>query len=152
MPTKLKTMAVNRRLRPADRLAIMEMLARMARCLDSRDLEGYVQSFTTDAVLFGKYAGQSAIRAYVSGIMERRSAEGIRSLHFVGIPTIEERDGQVHVYSYLLRGRMGAMPPIDVAAEYADECVRANGEWRIHRRSYSIPWRAETESAATPAV
>jgi hypothetical protein len=84
--------------------------------------------------------------------MERRSAEGTRSLHFVGIPTLEEQDGQARVYSYLLRDRMGAMPPIEVAAEYADECVHVNGEWRIRRRSYSIPWRTATESAAaTPA-
>ncbi len=145
-------MAVNRRLRPADRLAIMELLARMARSLDSRDLEGYVNSFTTDAVLFDTYAGHSAIRTYVRGVMERRSAEGVRSLHFVGFPTIEEIDGQVRVYSYLLRGLMGTKPPVEVAAEYADECARVNGEWRIRRRSYSIPWRTETEGTAAPAV
>jgi hypothetical protein len=134
---------VNQPLSPQDQLAIMGLLAGMARALDSGDVEGYVNSFTADGVLFETYQGQAAIREYVSGIVQRRSAEGKRGLHFVGYPTLQPQDDHVRAYSYLLRGEMGAEPPVAVGAEYADECVKVDGGWRVRRRSYSVPWRKD---------
>ena len=130
----------NQRLSAEDQLAIMALLAGMARALDSGDVDGYVNSFTPDGVLFDTHHGQAAIREYVSGIVQRRLSERKRGLHFVGYPTLQPRGDYVQAYSYLLRGEMSDQPPVAVGAEYADECVKLDGEWRVRRRSYSISW------------
>ena len=54
-----------------DRMLIMDLLARYARCLDSGDLDGYVSLFTEDATLFGEHTGHQGIRSYVDQVMRR---------------------------------------------------------------------------------
>src|ERR1700680_363078 len=77
------------RLSTGDRVSIMELLARYARCLDSGDLDGYVRNFAPDGSLFGSHVGHQQIREYVGSVIQRRKADPSRRMHFVGFPVIE---------------------------------------------------------------
>jgi len=48
-----------------NRLNIMEILARCARCLDSGDLDGYVSNVAPNGTLFERHGGHLQIREYV---------------------------------------------------------------------------------------
>jgi hypothetical protein len=118
-----------------DRVAITDLLARYARCLDSGDLDGYVGLFTRDAVLFGQHAGIENIRAHVDTVIHRRAAESAPRHHFVGLPTIDGSSERATVHSYLLWIQFGAASPVSAAAEYRDECVKRDGHWLFQSRS-----------------
>jgi hypothetical protein len=118
-----------------DRLSIMELLARYARCLDSGDLDGYVANFAPDGVLFGSHVGHAQIRGYVGQVIQRRNADPARRMHFVGFPVIEGHGQRVTVHSYLLWIELGAESPVSAAAEYADTCVKLKGHWVFESRA-----------------
>jgi hypothetical protein len=113
----------------------MDLVARYARCLDSGDLDGYVDNFAPDAVLFGDHVGHAQIREYVGGIIERRNADPSRRMHFVGSPVIDGDAERATVHSYLLWIQLGAESPISAAAEYVDTVVKLNGRWVFASRS-----------------
>jgi hypothetical protein len=114
----------------------MELLARYARCLDSGDLDGYVSNFAPDGNLFGAHVGHAQIREYVGQVIQRRTADPARRMHFVGFPVIEGDGQHVTVHSYLLWIQLGAESPISAAAEYADECVKlTDGRWVFQSRA-----------------
>jgi hypothetical protein len=117
-----------------DRLSIIELIARYARCLDSGDLEGYVQNFAPDGVLFGTHVGHAQIREYVGEVIARRNADPSRRMHFVGIPVIDGDAERATAHSYLLWIQMGAESPISAAAEYVDSLVKLNGGWVFESR------------------
>jgi hypothetical protein len=117
-----------------DRVWIMDLLARYARCLDAGDLDGYVGLFTPEAVLFGEHAGRDNIRAYVDTVMQRRANDPGRRVHFVGQPTIDGTSTRASVHSYLLWVQIGAESPVSAAAEYTDECVKLDGRWLFQSR------------------
>jgi hypothetical protein len=128
-------MPTARRLSTADRVSIMELIARYARCLDSGDLDGYVNNFAPDGVLFGSHVGHAQIREYVGQVIQRRNADPARRMHFVGSPVIEGNSQRVAVHSYLLWVQLGAESPVSAAAEYADTCVKLNGRWVFETRA-----------------
>jgi hypothetical protein len=118
-----------------DRLSIIDLLARYARCLDSGDLEGYVQNFATDGTLFGTHVGHAQIRDYVRQVIARRDADPSRRMHFVGIPVIDGDAERATAHSYLLWIQTGAESPISAAAEYVDSVVKVNGRWVFESRA-----------------
>jgi ketosteroid isomerase-like protein len=137
------------RLSADDRLDIMDLIARYAHTLDSGDLDGYVNNFAPDGLLFEQHRGRDAIRTYVAMLMEQGRAGPLPSgdvayRHFVGAPTIDGGDGRASVHSYLLWVNMGSDPPVSAAAEYFDECVKLDGRWyfqsrRLHRLAGRFP-------------
>jgi uncharacterized protein (TIGR02246 family) len=118
-----------------DRVSITDLVARYARCLDSGDLDGYVDNFAPDGVLFGDHVGHAQIREYVAGIIARRNADPSRRMHFVGLPVIDGDGERATVHSYLLWIQLGAESPISAAAEYADTVVKRDGRWVFASRS-----------------
>src|SRR6266700_7209370 len=128
-------MSTSAQLSIEDRLSIMELLARYARCLDSGDLDGYVNNFAPDGVLFGSHAGHAQIRDYVVKVIDRRNADPSRRIHFVGFPMIDGARGRATVHSYLLWVQLGAESPVSAAAEYRDACVKLNGRWVFESRA-----------------
>jgi hypothetical protein len=129
-----------KRLSADDRLDIMDLIARYAYTLDSGDLDGYVNNFAPDGVLFEQHRGQAAIRDYVSMLMRQGRAGPLPNgdvayRHFVGSPVIDGGDGKAIVHSYLLWVNMGSDPPVSAAAEYTDECVQLDGRWVFQSRS-----------------
>ena len=128
------------RLSADDRLDIMDLIARYASTLDAGDLDGYVNNFAPDGVLFGNHTGRDAIREYVAMLMRQGRAGPLPNgdvayRHFVGSPTIEGSDGRATVRSYLLWVNMGSEPPVSAAAEYTDECVKLDGRWYFQTRT-----------------
>jgi hypothetical protein len=113
----------------------MDLLARYARCLDTDDLDGYVDNFAPDAVLFGTHVGHAQIRDYVGQVIRRRKTDPSRRMHFVGFPAIDGDGERATVHSYLLWIQMGAESPISAAAEYADTVVKRNGRWVFESRA-----------------
>lgn len=127
------------RLSAEDRLDIMDLIARYASTLDAGDLDGYVNNFAPDAVLFGNHHGRDAIREYVAMLMREGRAGPLPNgdvayRHFVGSPTIHGEGDRATVHSYLLWVNMGSEPPVSSAAEYHDECVKLDGEWYFQSR------------------
>lgn len=129
------------RLSADDRLDIMDLIARYAHTLDSGDLDGYVNNFTPDAVLFEQHKGRAQIREYVAMLMQQGRAGPLPNgdvayRHFAGQPTIDGTGNRATVHSYLLWINMGSEPPISAAAEYIDECVKADdGRWYFQSRT-----------------
>jgi hypothetical protein len=118
-----------------DRVAITDLLARYARCLDSGDLEGYVHNFTADAVLFGAHTGHAQIRDYVGQVIARRAADPHHRMHFVGTPVIDGTAERATAHSYLLWIQLGAESPVSAAAEYTDTLVKLDGSWVFQTRT-----------------
>jgi uncharacterized protein (TIGR02246 family) len=127
------------RLTADDRLDIMDLIARYAYTLDTGDLDGYVDNFAPDGVLFAQHHGREAIRAYVRMLMDEGRAgplpDGdVAYRHFVGSPVIDGHGERATVHSYLLWVNMGTDPPVSAAAEYTDECVKLDGRWLFQTR------------------
>jgi hypothetical protein len=132
-------MSQAQRLTAEDRLDIMDLIARYAYTLDNGDLDGYVNNFAPDAVLFEHHHGRAQIREYVGQLMREGRAGPLPSgdvahRHFVGAPVIDGYDQQATVHSYLLWVNMGSEPPVAAAAEYTDECVKLDGRWYFQSR------------------
>jgi uncharacterized protein (TIGR02246 family) len=122
-----------------DRLDIMDLIARYAHTLDTGDLDGYVNNFAPDAVLFERHQGRQQIRDYVAMLMQQGRAGPLPNgevayRHFVGAPTIDGAGDRATVHSYLLWVNMGSEPPVSAAAEYLDECVKLDGRWYFQSR------------------
>ena len=117
-----------------DRLSIMDLLARYARCLDSGDLDGYVNNFAPDGVLFGTHVGRQQIRDYVGQVIARRNTDPSRRMHLVGSPVIKGDGQRATVHSYLLWIELGAESPVSAAAEYNDSVVKLDGRWVFESR------------------
>src|SRR5690242_14913389 len=132
-------MAQSARLSAEDRLDIMDLIARYAHTLDAGDLDGYVNNFAPDGILFEQHRGRNAIREYVAMLMRQGRAGPLPTgdvayRHFAGAPTIDGGDGRATVHSYLLWINMGSEPPVSAAAEYVDECVKVDGRWYFQSR------------------
>jgi hypothetical protein len=128
------------RLSAEDRLDLMDQVARYARTLDLGDLDGYVNNFAPDGVLFEQHKGRDQIRAYLQLLFKQGRAGPLPNgdvayRHFVGSPTIHGEGDHATIHSYLLWLNMGTDPPVSAAAEYLDECVKLDGEWYFQSRS-----------------
>jgi hypothetical protein len=118
----------------------MDLIARYAYTLDSGDLDGYVNNFAPDALLFERHRGHAQIREFVSGLMQEGRAGPLPNgdvayRHFVGSAVIDGHQRGATVHSYLLWVNMGSQPPVSAAAEYTDECVQLAGRWVFQSRS-----------------
>jgi uncharacterized protein (TIGR02246 family) len=121
----------------ADRLAILDVVTRADDAASRRDADGYVALFTPDAVLDGaqgRHAGREALRASVGPIW---AAEGPATLHLTLNPVVEPgpRDGEAVARAVLLIIDPAEPPGIRAAAMITQELRRAEGSWRIARRT-----------------
>jgi len=120
----------------ADQLTIVEVITRADEAASRRDADGYVALFTQDAVLDGtqgRHAGREALRAALGPVW---AAEGPVTLHLTLNPVIEPgpSDDQATVRSVLLIIDPAALA-IRAAAAITQELRRAEGTWRIARRT-----------------
>jgi uncharacterized protein (TIGR02246 family) len=121
----------------ADRLAILDVITRADEAASRRDADAYVALFTPDAVLDGtqgQHSGGEAMRASVGPIW---AAEGPATLHLTLNPVIEPGSSgdQAVARSVLLIIDLVAPPAIRTAAQITQELRRADGSWRITRRT-----------------
>lgn len=128
-----------------DRLDVADLLASYSRCLDTGDVDGYVNLFAPDGVLDGQAgprSGRAAIRrvaeAMAAAAQEPGPTRGQR--HFAAQPVIDG-DGQrcqARSYFLLVRQSTSGEPVIRAMGEYVDECVRYEGRWVFARRDIRL--------------
>jgi hypothetical protein len=124
-----------------DRLDVLDILARYARCLDTPDVAGLDEVFHADAVLDhiqGKATGHAAIRAWAQGLVDggRVGASPPQLVHFVGLPLISgdsERCACV-TYSLILTYNAEKQISLPLVGSYHDTFEKRNGRWRIAER------------------
>ena len=124
-----------------DRLDIMDLIARYARTLDAGDLDGFVNNFAPDGVLFNRAFGREAIREDIKRIQREGRAGPLPNgdvayRHFAQSVTIDaESETRANVHSYLLWVFMGSDPPVKAAAEYMDVVEKIDGTWYFKSRT-----------------
>jgi hypothetical protein len=123
----------------ADRLDILDVIARADRAASARDTDAYVQLFTEDAVLDGtqgRHAGRAALRAGVGPVW---AAEGPATLHLTLNAVVEDTGSsngpQATARSVLLI--IDAAPPFTIrtVAAITQTLTRPGGSWRISGRT-----------------
>jgi uncharacterized protein (TIGR02246 family) len=120
-----------------DRLAILDLVTRADEAATHRDADGYVELFTTDAVLDGdqgQHAGRDALRAAVGPIW---AGEGPVTLHLTLNPVVEGDGVEAVVRSVMLIVSPARPAALRVAAAITQHLRREEGHWRIARRTVS---------------
>jgi SnoaL-like protein len=124
----------------ADRLDILDLVARADTYATRRDADSYASLFTSDAVLDGAQGVHPAagLRAAVGPIW---SAEGPATLHLTLNPVIEAgaSPDAATVSSVLLIVEPEAPITIRTAATIIQTVQRTNDGWRISRRTVGVP-------------
>jgi ketosteroid isomerase-like protein len=126
----------------ADRLEILDVVARADWAATRRDADAYVQLFTEDAVLDGDqghHAGREALRASVGPIW---TAEGKATLHLTLNPLVEDDGGPEPVARSVLL-IIDPDPPVTIrtAVIITQTLRRSAGSWRIARRTVGAAGR-----------
>ncbi|MYE45790.1 MAG: nuclear transport factor 2 family protein [Chloroflexi bacterium] len=120
----------------ADRLAILELLARGLRALDAGDGEAAAACFTADGVLdvppHGRFEGREAIAAFVRA---HEAAAEHGSQHWTNNVVLGGDEDGATLSCYLLGFDLGAGagggPAIAWLALVDAELRREGGEWRL---------------------
>jgi hypothetical protein len=122
----------------ADRLDILEILARADNAASMRDADAYVALFTDDAQIDGAqgvHTGKENLRQAVGPIWSR---EGPATLHLTLNPTIDAlgaNDDEVTANSVLLIVKPGTSPQILNASTITQRLKRVGKLWRISHRT-----------------
>jgi ketosteroid isomerase-like protein len=121
----------------ADRVAILDVVTRADEAASRRNADAYVELFAEDAVLDGaqgRYAGRAALLAAVGPVW---AAEGPDTMHLTLNAVIEPGPSgdRAVVRSMLLIIDSAAPFAIRAAAAITQELRRADGSWRIARRT-----------------
>ncbi len=129
----------------ADRLAILEQIARYSYAWDDRDLEAYVALFAEDAVFVVDpelpdgpsvdAEGHEAIRAWAQQRMAARKP-GVQVRHHQSGTLFDELDeDQARTRTMLLTSRVGPDGEPPGSGIYYDEWRRTADGWRFARRT-----------------
>lgn len=128
-------------LSPTDRLAITELLFEYDFAIDSGDLEGTVNSFTTDGKLdavFGSGEGTEGLTQFHQQLFDSGFDEGAR--HLTGNVTVagDSENGTATGFSYLIIFEGEDEPGVIATATQNDTYRRENGEWKIASREIGV--------------
>jgi len=138
-----------------DRLAIQDLVATYARCVDRRDFEVLETLFTRDARFAMYYGDPAKVEAGLElrGILEimkgmRAGLDTYRATtHFVGNQTVEINGEQAHAETYCLAHHLqetnGQWVDSVMSIRYADHCVRETDRWRFAERVIAVDWTEE---------
>ena len=126
-----------------DKQGVMELIASYAVCIDSGDIDGYVNNFLPDGILeysVGTAKGRDEIRTWVSGLKERGIVGGTPATmrHFVGLPRVTDgSDGRARALTYCVIFNYGDAKQIQtpLVATYDDTCVKQDGRWLFEKRT-----------------
>jgi ketosteroid isomerase-like protein len=120
-------------LRVEDRLALLDLAARVNEAASRRDVEAYLNYFTTDGALegdMGSLTGQDALRGGLAPIWER---EGRATLH-LALNLILDGEGDHAKLSYrLLIVRASTPQAIVGTAQVYEQLQKVEGRWLVAR-------------------
>jgi ketosteroid isomerase-like protein len=122
----------------ADRLDILDVLARADSAASRRDVDAYLAFFTDDAVLDGakgEHSGKAQLRKSVGPIWR---AEGAASVHLTlnaVIDQVDDRPTRVVATSKLLILQDASPVSIRSVSTIIQNLVKVGTDWRIERRT-----------------
>lgn len=130
----------------ADRFEIHELISRYNRAVDAGDVEGWVDTFTSDGVfeslLVGTFRGRVELREFADRfLVDPAYATWAGGQHWVGNVIVDFRDDdRASVFSYHIMMMPGADRVEGVLmAAHDDVAVRTDNGWRFALRKL-IPW------------
>jgi hypothetical protein len=132
-----------------EREAVYDTLRRYLWCMDTRDVEGAVATFTADAEvkdITGRRwdAPNRGARGFAEHfLLPERDSAGQHWVQFMEIDDIA--DGAVKVTAYWLGATWGADDSrfVNTLGSYVDTVVKVDGKWLI-REKVIDPWNNET--------
>lgn len=117
--------------------SVRRHLARCSRMLDSRDFEGWVDTFTPDGV-FNDNAGRDDLLAWIlDGQLAKTSADELQRRHTLHNIEVEvDGDRASAVSEVLMVDKVAGAPSWSVlgVVRFTDELTRTPDGWRIRRR------------------
>jgi ketosteroid isomerase-like protein len=125
----------------ADRLEIIELAARHAFLLDSRNLDTIMDLWTDDDPVFDqenlglkKYVGKEAIRDYLvtDAVGNLDATCHLMSNHIVENITDDTATG---CHTVLMKGDVKGGGPCEATVYYDDRYVREDGRWKLASRT-----------------
>lgn len=118
----------------ADRLAILELVARYNRAVDSGDADARAETFTADGVwdseTGGVIRGREAIREHA----RTRAPFAHTWRHWTNSPVVEGGGGEARARQYLLLLGIDGPPRPRLIGAYEDTLRREPDGWRFARR------------------
>jgi ketosteroid isomerase-like protein len=122
-----------------DRLAILDLAARVNDAASRRDVAAYLNYFTPDGALegdMGSLTGQDALRGGLAPIWER---EGRATLH-LALNLMIDGEGEHAELSYtLLIVRTSAPQAIVGTAQVYEQLQKVEGRWLVARHRVVLP-------------
>lgn len=122
--------------------AIPALLAEIQRAVDTRDADGFADSWTADAVLDLAFADGQTLRLEgrdtILGLATAGwQGEGSPLRHLVGTVAVEALGpGRARARSYALYVVPGRRPAAPGAGYYDDLLVHEEGRWRVRERRH----------------
>jgi hypothetical protein len=119
-----------------DRLAIMDILARYARCIDFHRWDELPTLFTDDCTVdFGKVMGVHEGKEGVANMARMIGGTGLTMRHYSTNVIIDGDGDRAEVVSYVL-AYTGSAPGslMHTTGRYEDEFVKRDGRWLLRRR------------------
>jgi hypothetical protein len=119
-----------------DRFAIMDLLARYARCIDFQRWDELPTLFTDDCTVdFGKVMGTHQGKDGVATMARMIGSTGLMMRHYSTNVIIDGDGDHVDVTSYVL-AYTGSGPGqlMATTGRYEDEMVKRDGRWLLKRR------------------
>ena len=124
-----------------DRLAVQDLIASYARCLDTADVAGWVDNFIPDGVLEslnGTVVGHDELRHWMTTLLEfgEVGLDPPIMVHVVGLPQIRgTRERCVaKTYGIVLDYDAERNIRVPIVGYYLDACVPDGDRWRFERR------------------
>lgn len=129
---------------------IRALRVRYSNVLDTRQVEGFHDVFTDDAVLsvtVGDMAGIEAIKAGLAGAFDffnwkkKDSHPFMHAVtnHSITITGPDSAEGECYLLDFVT-GREADQHPILLLGRYIDRYVRTSAGWRIAHTRLDVPW------------
>ena len=124
----------------ADRLEILDLLARCAWAQDAGDTAAWLDSYTADATLLGAIGQPSRLSGHAELATTMAGRAPVDGRHWMSDHVLdEEQPGQVRHRCYWNFFMFGGGPPrLFAMGTYTDLLVRRDDRWQISERTISL--------------
>lgn len=137
-----------------DKIAIQELSSSFCFCLDTHDVDGWIDTFTEDGVFeatYGTFNGPDEIRNFITGHIAAGKEDGKR--HTMSNFVIEGNGDEARMRSYVVKFEVEKSPGVNASGLYVDELVRTADGWRFKRRKLEVdPGVFAAQAAAETAT
>lgn len=134
-----------------DRAALAELVSRYAATVDARDLDGFADCFSEDAVAEYdggiKLEGRPAIRTFMSEAFQSGIGLDKPSTHLMANTIIELDGNEARLRSTAIACLTNKPGKVIVRGlRYTDRCVREGTRWRFLHRRHEADWGFEADA------